>query len=379
MNVSSHSRRRHMAAVGVAAVGALLLASCGQSGSEGSDDSSGSSTVGNAKKNPIVAFLLPENATARYEARDKPTFEKQLAETCPTCKIRYYNAAGDAGKQLSQAESALTAGASVLVIDPVDSNAAGAAVASARRQGAKVMSYDRVIYKAGVDYAVKFDNVQQGAVGMRSLLDKLKEDGKTSGNVVMMNGDPVDSGAKPEKDGAHGVIDTSGFTVAAEYDTKGWSAANAQNQMQQAITKLGAGNIDGVYAGNDGMATGVIAALKSAGVKPMPPVTGLDTQLDAIQNMVAGDLYESTYLPVETEARIAAKAAAALATGKQPAGDLLNGTVDDGTNKVPAYLLESIAVTMENMKEILLDSGYLTADQICTADYEKACVKAGLR
>ncbi|MET9552279.1 substrate-binding domain-containing protein [Streptomyces sp. NPDC006645] len=360
-------------------MGALLLTSCGQSGSEGADGSSGSSAVGNAKKNPIVAFLLPENATARYEARDKPTFEKQLAKTCPSCKVRYYNAAGDAGKQLSQAESALTAGASVLVIDPVDSNAAGAAVASARRQGAKVMSYDRVIYKAGVDYAVKFDNVQQGAVGMQSLLDKLKKDGKTSGNVVMMNGDPVDSGAKPEKDGAHSVIDKSGFTVAAEYDTKGWSAANAQNQMQQAITKLGAANIDGVYAGNDGMATGVIAALKSAGVKPMPPVTGLDTQLDAIQNMVAGDLYESTYLPVETEAQIAAKAAAALAVGKKPGGDLLNGTVDDGTTKVPAYLLESIAVTRENMKEILLDSGYLTVDQICTADYEKACVKAGLR
>ncbi|WP_405817987.1 substrate-binding domain-containing protein [Streptomyces sp. NBC_00838] len=378
MNPISHSRRRRMAVVGVASAGALLLASCGEGGSGGTDDSSGSSSVG-AKKSPIVAFLLPENATARYEARDKPTFEKQLAESCPKCQLRYYNAAGDAGKQLSQAESALTEGASVLVIDPVDSNAAGAAVTSARKQGAKVMSYDRVIYNAGVDYAVKFDNVQQGAVGMQSLLDKLKKDGKTSGNVVMMNGDPVDSGAKPEKDGAHSVIDKSGFTVAAEYDTKGWSAANAQNQMQQAITKLGASDIDGVYAGNDGMATGVIAALKSAGVKPMPPVTGLDTQLDAIQNMVAGDLYESTYLPVETEAQIGAKAAAALAGGEKPSGELLNGTVDDGARKVPAYLLESIAVTMENMKEVLIDSGYLTVDQICTADYEKACVKAGLR
>ncbi|MFF2189597.1 substrate-binding domain-containing protein [Streptomyces sp. NPDC058155] len=378
MNVNSHSRRRPMAVVGVAAVGALLLASCGQGGSEGSGDTSGSTAAGSAKKK-IVALLLPENATARYEARDKPTFEKQLTESCPECQLRYYNAAGDAGKQLSQVESALTAGASVLVIDPVDSNAAGAAVASARQQGAKVMSYDRVIYNAGVDYAVKFDNVQQGAVGMQSLLDKLKKDGKTSGNVVMMNGDPVDSGAKPEKEGAHSVIDKSGFTVAAEYDTKGWSAANAQNQMQQAITKLGASNIDGVYAGNDGMATGVVAALKSAGVKPMPPVTGLDTQLDAIQNMVAGDLYESTYLPVETEAQIGAKAAAALAKGEKPSADLLNGTVDDGAQKVPAYLLESIAVTMENMKEVLIDSGYLTVDQICTADYEKACVKAGLR
>lgn len=369
-----------MAVAGVAAAGALVLAACSSGGSGGTDGAPGStgSSGGGKSKKPIVALLLPENATARYEARDKPTFEKQLAESCPTCQLRYYNAAGDAGKQLSQAESALTEGAGVLVIDPVDSKAAGAVVASARRQGAKVMSYDRVIYNAGVDYGVKFDNVQQGAVGMQSLLDKLKKDGRTSGNVVMMNGDPVDSGAKPEKDGAHSAVDKSGFKVAAEYDTKGWSAANAQNQMQQAITKLGAANIAGVYAGNDGMATGVVAALKSAGVTPMPPVTGLDTQLDAIQNMVAGDLYESTYLPVETEARIGAKAAAALATGKKPDGDLLNGTIDDGAGKVPAYLLQSIAVTMDNMKEILLDSGYLTVDQICTADYKKACAKAGL-
>jgi len=365
-----------MAVTALAAAGALLLSSCG-SGEDSGPAASPSAAAGGG--DPIVALLLPENQTARYEARDKPTFEKQLAESCPTCQLKYYNAAGDAGKQLSQAESALTEGAKVLVIDPVDSNAAGAMVAAARRQGAKVMSYDRVIYKVGVDYGVKFDNVQQGAVGMQSLIDKLKADGKTSGNIVMMNGDPVDSGAKPEKEGAHSVVDESGFTVAAEYDTKGWSAANAQNQMQQAITKIGAGKIDGVYAGNDGMATGVIAALKSAGVDPMPPVTGLDTQLDAIQKMVAGDLYESTYLPVETEAQIGAKAAAALATGQVPAGDLLNGTIDDGTNKVPAYLLESIAVTMDNMKEILLDGGYLTVEEICTADYAKACAKAGLR
>ncbi|MFJ8062784.1 substrate-binding domain-containing protein [Streptomyces sp. NPDC096142] len=374
MHVTPHFGRRRSAVIGAVAVGALALAAC----SSGSSDSAAASSGGGSKGKPIVALLLPENATARYEARDKPTFEKQLAKSCPQCRLRYYNAAGDAGKQLSQAESALADGASVLVIDPVDSKAAGAVVASARQQKAKVMSYDRVIYNAGVDYGVKFDNVQQGAVGMQSLLDKLKKDGKTSGNIVMMNGDPVDSGAKPEKQGAHSVIDKSSFKVAAEYDTKGWSAANAQNQMQQAITKLGASHIDGVYAGNDGMATGVVAALKSAGVKPMPPVTGLDTQLDAIQNMVAGDLYESTYLPVETEAQIGAKAAAALATGKKPSGALLNGTIDDGAHQVPAYLLKSVAVTMANMKQVLVDSGYLTVDQICTAAYQKACVTAGL-
>ena len=326
---------------------------------------------------PIVALLLKENQTPRYETRDRPTFEKQLAQSCPTCQLKYYNAGGDVGRQLSQVESALTDGATVLVLNPVDASAAGAMVRAAREQNAKVISYDQVIFDAGVDFAVKFDNVQQGVVGMQALVDKLKADGKTSGAIVMINGDPADSGAAPEKAGAHSAVDNSGFTVAAEFDTKGWSATNAQRHMEQAITMIGLNNIIGVYAGNDGMATGAIAALKSAGVNPMPPVTGLDTQLDAVQLMVAGDLYESTYLPVETDAANAAKAAAAFAMG-QPLGDLVNGEVDDGTHKVPAHLLQSIAVTMENMKEVLIDSGYLKVEQICTPDYAAACAKAGL-
>jgi D-xylose transport system substrate-binding protein len=326
---------------------------------------------------PVVALLLKENQTPRYETRDRPTFEKQLKESCPTCVLKYYNAGGDINRQLSQVESALTDGATVLVLNPVDANAAGAMVRTARQQNAKVISYDQVIFNAGVDFAVKFDNVQQGVVGMQALVDKLKADGKTTGNIVMLNGDPADSGAAPEKAGAHSVIDTSGFTIGAEFDTKGWSATNAQRHMEQAITMLGADKIIGVYAGNDGMATGAITALKGAGIKPLPPVTGLDTQLDAVQLMVAGDMYESTYLPVETDAANAAKAAAALALGK-PLDDLVNGEVDDGTHKVPAHLLQSIAVTMDNMKEVLIDSGYLTVEKICTADYAEACEKAGL-
>jgi len=361
--------RRLFAAVGITVAVLASATACAGSAGDGSMTPS---------DGPVVALLLPENQTPRYEARDKPTFEAELASSCPDCSLLYYNAAGDAQQQLSQVESALTAGADLLVLDPVDSTSAAAMVARAKSQDVKVMSFDRVIYDADVDFAVKFDNVQQGAVGMQSLIDKLRADGLTSGNVVMMNGDPVDSGAKPEKDGAHSVIDGSEFTVAAEFDTKGWSADNAQSQMQQAITSLGLDGIAGVYAGNDGMATGVIAALKAAGADPMPPVTGLDTQLDAVQKMVAGDLYESTYLPVETEATVAAQVAAYLVRDEPVPADLQNGVVDDGTYEVPAYLLESIAVTMANLQEVLLDSGYLTVDEICTPDYAAACEAAGL-
>ena len=103
---------------------------------------------------PIVALLLKENQTPRYETRDRPTFEKQLAESCPTCQLKYYNAAGDVGRQLSQVESALTEGATVLVLNPVDASAAGRMVQAAHQQNAKVISYDQVIYDAGVDFAI---------------------------------------------------------------------------------------------------------------------------------------------------------------------------------------------------------------------------------
>ena len=80
---------------------------------------------------PIVALLLKESETPRDETRDRPTFEKQLKESCTTCEFKYWNAGGDVARPLSQVESALTGGATVLVLDPVDANAAGAMVRTA--------------------------------------------------------------------------------------------------------------------------------------------------------------------------------------------------------------------------------------------------------
>ena len=114
-----------------------------------------------------------------------------------------------------------------------------------------MVSYDRLIENAEVDCYVSFDNEHVGELQAESLSEKLKEDGSPSGPIVMINGDPADRNAAQFKAGAHNGFDKAGVEIAKEYDTPEWSATNAQNEMQQAITALGNNGFAGVYAAND--------------------------------------------------------------------------------------------------------------------------------
>ena len=166
----------------------------------------------------------------------------------------------------------------------------------------------------------------------------------------MINGSPTDNNAGQFKAGAHSVIDSSGLTVAAEFDTPDWSPDKAQSEMDQAITNLGKNGFVGVYAANDGTAGGAIAAMKGAGITPIPPVTGQDAELAGIQRILIGEQYMTVYKAVKPEAEAAAALAVALAKGDrsaQRAGD------DDGEQRpgdVPAVILTPVAVTKDNVK-----------------------------
>ena len=186
-----------------------------------------------------IALLLPESATARYESQDRPIFEETVAANCPECEVLYNNANQDAAQQQSQAEAALTQGADVLVLDPVDGEAASVIVEQANEAGVPVISYDRLILNAPVDYYISFDNEQVGVLQAESLLGRMEEDGNADGTIVMINGSPTDNNATLFKAGAHSVFDESGLTIGAEYDTPDWSPDQAQQEMEQAITSLG--------------------------------------------------------------------------------------------------------------------------------------------
>jgi D-xylose transport system substrate-binding protein len=363
-------------AVIVALAGAmtLSLAACGDDDDSGGSDTGGGGGGGGGGS---IALLLPESKTARYESQDRPNFEKKVKELCSDCPIIYSNVDQDAAKQQQQAEAAITKGAKVLVLDPVDAAAAGAIVNRAKQSNIPVISYDRLITDADIDYYISFDNAKVGKLQGDALVKKLKDDGK-SGSIVMINGSPTDNNAKLFKEGAHSVIDSSGFKVAKEYDTPDWSPDKAQQEMEQAITAIGKNGFVGVYAANDGTAGGAIAAMKGNGVDPTKiPTTGQDAELAAIQRILAGEQYMTVYKAIKPEAEQAAELAVALAKGETPPkpGD----TVNNGTKDVPSFILNPVSVTVDNINDTVVKDGFWSADQICTGKYAAACKKAGIQ
>jgi D-xylose transport system substrate-binding protein len=349
------------------------VAACGSSNKS-------SSSGGGSGKGGKIALLLPETKTARYEAQDRPLFEKKVKALCSSCQIIYSNADQDASKQQQQAEAAITNGAKVLVLDPVDSASAGAIVTRAAQSKIPVISYDRLITGAAVDYYISFNNEEVGKLQATSLVQKLKQNGKGSGTIFMINGAPTDNNAKLFKKGAHSVLDSSGLKIGKEYDTPDWSPDKAQTEAQQAITALGKTGFDGVYAANDGTAGGAIAAMKGAGIQPSTkPTTGQDAELAGIQRIVAGDQYMTVYKAYKPEAEDAATLAVALVQGKPAPAGLVTTKTNNGKTNVPSIILKPVAVTTANIKATVIKDGLYTASQICTSAYAAACKKAGIQ
>src|SRR6266567_7682074 len=254
----------------------------------------GGSNNGGTAAAKKIALLLPESKTARYESKDRPYFVAKLKSLGfdTDANLIYSNANQDAPTQQTQAEAALTNGASVLVLDPVDGAAAAAIVAKAKAKNVPVISYVRLILgTADLNYYLSFDNAAVGALQGTALLTALN--GKANAKIVMINGAPTDNNAKLFKQGAHSVLDGK-VTIAKEYDTPDWSPDQAQSEMTQALTALN-NKVDGVLAANDGTGGGTIAAMKAAGVKPLPPVTRQDAELAAIQRILAGEQYMTIY------------------------------------------------------------------------------------
>lgn len=366
-----------LAAVAVLAIG-LVVAGCGSSSNSSSSSNGGGSSTSN-NKGGTIALLLPETKTTRYETQDKPLFEAKVKALCPNCKILYQNANQDPAQQQQQAEAALTQGAKVLVLDAVDAASAGAIVQKAKAQNVPVISYDRLITNAPVNYYISFDNVRVGQLQGQALASKLKQDGKATGPIVMINGAPTDNNAKLFKQGATGALNSANIKVLKSYDTPDWSPDKAQNEMQQAITAVGDNGFNGVYAANDGTAGGAIAAMKSAGVNASTrPTTGQDAELAGIQRILAGTQYMTVYKAVKPEAEGAATMAVDLANGRKPPASLVNKTTDNGQLKVPSVILTPVAVTKNNINDTVVKDGFWTTKQICTSAYASACKAAGL-
>ncbi|HSV66778.1 MAG TPA: sugar ABC transporter substrate-binding protein [Mycobacteriales bacterium] len=323
-----------------------------------------------------VALLLPETQTTRYESFDKPLFEARLKALCGECDLDYKNANGDKTQQQNQMDAVLANGAKVVVLDPVDSQSAGLLVDKAKARNVPVLSYDRLVANADLDAYVSFDNEKVGRLQAQSLVGKLRAGGTTAGTIVMINGDKADNNALLFNKGAHAVLDTSGFTLYPRQDYwSEWKPANAQAFMESAIAQLGARGFVGVYAANDGTGGGAIAAMRTKGIKPIPPTTGQDAELAAIQRILSGEQFMTVYKAIRPEAEQAAELAVSLARGQavNPPAKVSNGRKD-----VPSVLLEPKAVTRDNLKETIFADRFYTAAQVCTGELAQSCGALGI-
>ncbi|MCL3993164.1 sugar ABC transporter substrate-binding protein [Streptomyces lavenduligriseus] len=354
----------------------LSLAGCGVLNAT-EDGASASPTKGD---DVTVGLLLPEKANARYDKFDYPIIKRKVAElTRNKGKVEYANAEASAARQSEQLRNMIDAKADVILLDAVDAHAIAGEVQKAKDAGIPVIAYDRLA-EGPIDAYVSFDNELVGEVQGRTLLEALGSTADISDKIVMMNGSPTDPNAKQFKEGALSELNGK-VTIADSYDTTDWKPENAEANMAKAIAKLGKANIAGVYSANDGMAGGVIKALKAAGVTSLPPVTGQDADLDAVQRVVAGEQYMSVYKSYPDEAEAAAQMAVMRIQGKDIQFDALTqDRVDSPTTKdIPARLLQVSALTRSTVKDTVIADGIYSAEDICTAKYKTACAAIGLR
>jgi D-xylose transport system substrate-binding protein len=319
-----------------------------------------------------VAFLMPDQNSTRYEEHDYPGFAAKMKELCADCKVIYQNADADIAKQQQQFNAAITQGAKVIVLDPVDSAAAAAMVTLAQSQGIKIVAYDRPIPDAKADYYVSFDNEGIGKAIAESLVEHLKATGVAAdaGGLLQINGSPTDAAAGLIKKGIHAGIDNSGYKLLAEFDTPNWDPPKAQQWASGQVTRFGA-QIIGVVAANDGTGGGAIAAFKSAGVDPVPPVTGNDATIAALQLIIAGDQYNTISKPSEIVAAAAAEVAVQFLDGKTP-------EPKTSLYDTPSELFVPAVVTSENLKAEIIDKGIVAADVLCVDRYIDGCKALGI-
>jgi D-xylose transport system substrate-binding protein len=326
-----------------------------------------------------IAFLLPNEQAPRYRDHDRPEFERKVAELCDGCRVIYSNAKGDASLQQKQAEKALAQGADVLVVDPVDVMAAAGIVYKAKPRGVPVVSYDRLIFNARVDYYVDAKSEEIGEVQAAALAAKLKEAGKPRGPIAIITlgpGGPVNSGA--------GVgFEANKLEVGAEYDMppsrSEASVGLSEREMRRAIAALGRNGFAGVYAFDDKAASGVVKAMKSAGVNPADRfTTGSGATIPALQRILAGQQYMTVYEGNKEEAEVAAEIAVEFIGSKEIPPSKATDEPANGLRDVPAILLKPVAVTKNNMKSTVIDDGFVDPARLCTSSYAKYCQEVGI-
>ena len=264
-------------------------------------------------------------------------------------EVDVQNANGDANSQVEHMEYFIEQGVDVIVIVPIESNALLKTIKKAKEAGIPVISYDRLVVNGETDLYISFDNERVGELMGEAIRQQLK----SYSSVYMISGPKSDNNVSMVNLGFQNQLENSTILIRDIFYTEGWKAENAYDYLQGEKEELS--QIQGIMCGNDNIAGLVVKALSEQQLAGTITVVGQDADLDACQRIVEGTQYMTVYKPYEELASIAAEAAVLLAKDEEVPTD---DTIMDGTYHVPYIKIEPIPVTIDNMNEVIVESGF---------------------
>ena len=338
-----------------------------------------------AKGKGMVGVLLPDTASsARYVDFDEPYLTKAFQDAgYSASQFKISNAQGSDATQQSQAEADITDGATVLLVDPLDSGVGATIQSYATSHGVQTIDYDRLTLGGSRAYYVSFNNVTVGKLIGQGAVACIKDWNVQNPQVLELNGSPTDNNATLFAQGYDGVLKpyfTAGtYTKVNELAVPNWDNQQALTMFQQQYTAHP--NINVVVTANDGLGNAVVSALKSANVPAKKvPTTGQDATLQGMENILQGYQCLSVYKPIYLEAQAAVALATYMRAGETPPSALVNATtLDSQSNKqVPSVLLTPISVNAKNMNSTVIKDGFISASQLCSAVGQSVCQANGI-
>ncbi|BEP28910.1 sugar ABC transporter substrate-binding protein [Helicovermis profundi] len=309
-------------------------------------------TAPEVKKQIVIGFSMDTLKEERWQ-KDRDIFVAEAEKL--GAKVLVQAANGDDSKQVEQAENLLAQGVDVLVVVPHNGKIAASIVESAHAENVPVLAYDRLV-DGDVDYYISFDNEKVGELQADYVTKKL---GITKGNFVYIGGAPTDNNALLFRAGAVKVLKSfPDIKIVYDQYSKDWQPSEAQKHMENALTATN-NDVVAVIAANDGTAGGASAAL--AEQKLNIPLTGQDAEIAACQRIVEGTQSMTVFKPIQIIAENAAKIAVDMANGSEIK---TTSTVKNSVKEVPSILLSPVVVDKDNMKEVIVDTGFHSEEDV---------------
>jgi len=326
-----------------------------------------------AKNDKFVGISMPTQDLQRWN-QDGANMKDKFETAGYKVDLQYAN--NEVNTQVSQIENMISAGVKVLVIAAIDGKTLTAVLATAKTAGIYVIAYDRLIMDTdAVSYYCTFDNYMVGTIQGQYIESALKLADGGKYNIEITAGDPADNNALFFYQGAMDVlqkyIDSGVLTVVSkqvkfdEVATAAWSTETSQARMEALLASFYADGtqLDACLCSNDSTAKGVTNALASSYTGKYPIVTGQDCDIANVKDIIAGKQSMSIFKDTRTLAAQTVTMASDLLSGKTPEVNDTK-TYDNGTGIIPTFLCKPVFADVNNYKELLIDSGYYTADQL---------------